>query len=271
MYDINKGTQFVENDNINKITIEHYINKSIPQKNKYILIGDSYADRPNSWCDYFIEKMNLTEDDYYKSVKGGFGFHPSYDSYFITLLENLYNTISNKKAITHIIVQGGFNDRNTDDDILLQSIQNFSEYCKVNYPNAIIYIGAFGWSMNSEFISELKYGKYINVYSHCGIFDNCKFIQGSNFIMHDFKFFEKENQDEYHLYLGYRYVHPNSTGSSLIADCIISNINGSTYNFFDNSILTDYILSDNDTVRSYEYHLLNEDGHWKFDDFVCYN
>lgn len=34
---------------------------------------------------------------------------------------------------------------------------------------------------------------------------------------------------------------------------------------------SDYILSDNDTVRSYEYHLLNEDGHWKFDDFVCYN
>lgn len=34
---------------------------------------------------------------------------------------------------------------------------------------------------------------------------------------------------------------------------------------------SDYILSDNDTVRSYEYHLLNEDGHWKFDDFICYN
>ena len=213
------------------IKVAERLNDSKNNK-KYIFIGDSYADREISWITYLVNLLGLKTTDYFKSVHGGYGFHPkTYRADFITLITNLETVIENKNEITDIIVQGGFNDSKTESDVLWNAITDFCNYCKTNYPNATVKVGAFGWSFNAEFVDELNFGNYIQVYKRVNELDNALFINGSEYIMHNFSLYLEEPQGEYSLQLGKVYVHPNNDGSKEIANCIYANLNNKIYHY----------------------------------------
>lgn len=197
-----------------------------------IFISDSYGDRENSWINYAVQFMGLTTGNWYKSALNGAGFKPSYNSYFITLLRNIENSVTDKDTISDIIVGGGFNDRATSVSEIQTAINEFCTYCKTTYPNAKIWIGAFGWSFNYEFLAELRNGRYIQAYKTCGLY-GANYLSGSDFIMHSTSNFEPEGKGPYNLYLDYQYVHPNDRGTQLIAACVMNNLNGAPFHYYE--------------------------------------
>ena len=197
-----------------------------------IFISDSYGDRENSWIDYAVQFMGLTVGNWYKSALSGAGFKPTYNSYFITLLRNIENNVTDKDTISDIIVGGGFNDRVTAVSEIQTAINEFCTYCKTTYPNAKIWIGAFGWSFNYEFLNELRNGRYIQAYKTCGLY-GANYLSGSDFIMHSTANFEPEGKGGYTLYLDYQYVHPNDRGAQLIAACVMNNLNGAPFHYYE--------------------------------------
>lgn len=198
-----------------------------------IFISDSYGDRENSWIDYAIQFMGLTTGNWYKSALSGAGFKPTYNSYFITLLKNIENSVADKGTISDIIVGGGFNDGKTAVADIQVAINEFCAYCKTTYPNAKVWIGAFGWSFNYEFLNDqLRNGRYIQAYKTCGLY-GANYLSGSDFIMHSTANFEPEDKGEYTLYLDYQYVHPNDRGAQLIAACVMNNLNGAPFHYYE--------------------------------------
>lgn len=197
-----------------------------------IFISDSYGDRENSWIDYAVQFMGLSSGNWYKSALSGAGFKPTYNSYFITLLRNIENTVSDKDTISDIIVGGGFNDGKTAVSDIQTAIREFCTYCKATYPNAKVWIGAFGWSFNYEFLNDLRNGRYIQAYKTCGLY-GANYLSGSDFIMHSTSNFEPESKGEYNLYLDYQYVHPNDRGAKLIAACVMNNLNGAPFHYYE--------------------------------------
>lgn len=110
---------------------------------KYIFIGDSYANSSgtnNGWVAKLVTILGLTSSDYYQSALGGIGFTTSPNN-FLSLLTALGSSISNKNAITDIVVCGGANDLSQTESTVVTNIQSFISYCNTNYPNAIIHIG----------------------------------------------------------------------------------------------------------------------------------
>ena len=197
-----------------------------------IFISDSYGDRENSWIDYAIQFMGLSTGNWYKNSLSGAGFKPSYNAYFINLLKNIENSVTEKDTISDIIVGGGFNDCKTAVSEIQTAINEFCTYCKTVYPNAKVWIGAFGWSFNYEFLNDLRNGRYIQAYKSCGLY-GANYLSGSDFIMHSTSNFEPESKGEYSLYLDFQYVHPNDRGAQLIATCVMNNLNGAPFHYYE--------------------------------------
>ena len=198
-------------------------------KNKrYIFISDSYGTVPDDWISVIVNKLGLVAGQYYRNAVAGAGFKPPYNSYFIDYLQALENSVVNPDTITDIVVVGGFNDRSTTQADLETAISNFMTYCKTQYKNAKVWIGAAGWSFNLEFCRELRNGAYMEGYKNAVKF-GANTLNGMDYIMHGKSQFIEEAPGGYTLYLNYMYVHPNQKASDDIASCVISNLSGSAY------------------------------------------
>lgn len=149
---------------------------------KFIFIGDSYQEGwsndgtaqtiIDSWLDYFISWYGSEFEGYYRNQRGGWGFAKE-DCQFITLLQALENTITDKASITDIVVEGGYNDHEWLSGID-SAILAFKTYAKGLYSNATLWIAPVSRGINqySEDAAEahkryidsgMKYG-----YNICG-------------------------------------------------------------------------------------------------------
>lgn len=199
----------------------------------FLCVSDSYAENPSttsSWVEKFaavVGSANVT-----KAYKGGYGFQPaSYTAPFKNLITpgsvdtgvpSNYDTTK----VTDIIVLGGFNDRSTPEATILSAIQQFCTYARSTYSNLKrIYIGAVGWSMNSEYISELNHGNYMCAYKRCGEY-GAIYLAGIENVMHSFDLFKQDPRGSGVSVLSYNYVHPNDDGSKYIAEYLYSALFG---------------------------------------------
>lgn len=111
---------------------------------KIIFIADSYGQGDVSLPSRIAGFMGLTVNvNAFISVHGGYGFASSQGT-FLSLLEALDSTITDKDSITDIVVLGGCNDRGITSTPILQAIGAFGVYRDNNYPNATIHIGFVG-------------------------------------------------------------------------------------------------------------------------------
>ena len=135
-------------------TISNDINKL--RKRNFILIGDSFAYGVDpthdsstgvGWIKHFINTVGAETgcNVYYANVSvlpGVAGFASSLT--FLSMIQSLSNTITDKDSITDIIVLGGSNDVSANGvtgAAIVSGIENFCEYCRSNYRNAKIKIG----------------------------------------------------------------------------------------------------------------------------------
>ena len=118
----------------------------------FIFIGDSYQEgwtsggTITSWLDYMISWYGSEWNGYYRNERGGWGFAKT-DCQFITLLQNLSGSITDRSIITDIVVEGGYNDHGYLDE-LDSAIQQFKNYCSIYYQNATCWIAPISWGIN---------------------------------------------------------------------------------------------------------------------------
>ena len=122
-------------------------------KNRYfIFIGDSYSvgitygGTITSWLDYFLSWYGSEIGGYYRNNVGGYGFAKE-DYRFITLLQELESSVTNKNIITDIVVEGGYNDHAWL-TYIDQYISQFATYARQTYPNATLWIAPVSRGIN---------------------------------------------------------------------------------------------------------------------------
>lgn len=162
--------------------------------NKTILIGDSYSldRRPaveiTGWAKPLKELLKLNDNECYIIQNNGGGFTVSgSQGTFENAINNL--NVTDKNLIKNIIVCGGLNDiQASDKQIIKNSINSFMNYCKINFPNAQVYIGMIGWSIdkteNHQFTRYQVIEKVLPAYQECSEF-GAIYLNGVENVMHD--------------------------------------------------------------------------------------
>lgn len=182
---------------------------------KFIFIGDSYQEgwtevsgstipKIDSWLDYFISWYGEEMSGYYRNQAGGWGFAKT-NCQFITLLQNLASSISDKTSITDIVVQGGYNDYGYVSGVI-QAIADFMTYCKTTYPNAKVWIAPLDWTTNSN--------QSLVISAEQNYIDGGQ-RYGAN-ICNNIKWYLRNHEE----YLSSDEVHPNATGYQALARCM---------------------------------------------------
>lgn len=185
---------------------------------KYIFIGDSYntSDTPvgysqiTPWGPLVATYLGLTNNDYYNSGVSGAGWHVSGNK-FITQLQTLAASISDKNSITDIYVLGGINDNQLEPDDVYNEILDFADYALTTFPNAMVSIGVISWPTYTA--SKINLLKKMNVYFSAINRPNVKFISTAYTWYHNYSDYQGDG-------------HPNSDGSRLIALNIANYIKG---------------------------------------------
>lgn len=179
---------------------------------KYIFIGDSYnndyGDRV-AWYHSVVTYLGLTSSDYYQSGVDGAGF--VHGTTFLTQLQTLSASITNKNEITDILVCGGVNDMTESLSDLYTALGTFATYCATNYPNAKVHIGMISWSKadaSREFLNTA-----ITYYNSASIYPNVNVIGNAFLPIH-----------VYNLYL--EDGHPNESGTHQIAMYLANYLKG---------------------------------------------
>lgn len=186
---------------------------SLINNKKVIILGDSYANRTNSWADRFRTYMGLTDSNSVIKKVSGVGFYNTVDNvnFSTMVVDDIPLTAS---EVTDIIVCGGYNDWGASDANLSNAFDNFITVCKTNYPNAKIYVGFIGWckppiSNYSDIVGGLSYTRW-RYKEYCGQYKNVYYLNNIEYSLHLASLLEDET-----------YFHPNSDGQEAIAKNLV--------------------------------------------------
>lgn len=188
---------------------------------KYIFLGDSYNDPDyGGWGQFIGGYMGLAETDYYNLYQDGASFYGG------TLLAGLQNAVNDmtedeRKKIGHVVVLAGINDAHSDVhsnyDLVSTGISNFCTYCKTNLPNATIFIGYVGNSLESSPILHGRGWQDIALsferYSRCGEY-GARFLPNMEYVLHDYTLMSDDG------------IHPTRAGAQEIAKYAASALTG---------------------------------------------
>lgn len=227
------NTDVVDDDNIVALTnyptliAEKIIEKTIYNSkkpvnmNKVIFIGDSYGQLSgqNTWIDVLINKLGLSSSDYIRKTEGSTGF-ANYNAVsehrFIDLLEDAIGDIpsSDVDLYTHVIVGGGANDigASITTSELNERIEAFINYAKTNLPNANVYIGQIGFTIETTVKKNFK--KVLACYTNCKKYGGI-YLNGVENSSHYYPYFKTEG-----VYSTSNTVHPNQDGSYAIGNAM---------------------------------------------------
>ena len=204
------NTDVVDNDNITRlVNSETLIAEKIPFSNnasiqqqittntnrlslldnrKVIMIGDSYANRTNSWQDRVKAYAGLTNNNCVLNRKSATGLIATSDNVnFITMLTD--NVTFNPNEVTDIICCGGMNDRFHTTTEVSTALQTFITTAKTTYPNANIYMGFISW-VSPEFENyETTIGtltNLCNLWKNAAVYgDKVHYMNNVEYSLHD--------------------------------------------------------------------------------------
>lgn len=198
------------------------INKEEMNRNRQvIMIGDSYGiqntdgDITKFYWEYICDALGLVEGkSFYHHFQSGAGFG---NNKFLTQLQALSTSISDKNAITDIFICGGWNDSDKSqsygtDEKYNKGTGDFYTYVKSNYPNATVSIANISWGNYNEswFYKQMnvciqRYLQTCNTYGW-------RFINGAEYILRyqDGDIWQSDN------------AHPNNKGQKILGTKLIS-------------------------------------------------
>lgn len=175
---------------------------------KFIIIGDSYTvgitaggQTITSWLGWFTQWYGSEWTGYVANPRGGYGFSHT-NMYFVDLLNELDNQISDKSSITDILVAGGYNDGGYL-TTLPDRIAEFATVARQKYTNATLWIAPIGWTTN----------QYQNIVSQAiEMYITYGNINGYR-VMSEMKYIMRNTED----YLSADQIHPNEDGYKALA------------------------------------------------------
>lgn len=198
----------------------------IEENRKFVFIGDSYAVGYSEQGDTvpyperIRQKLGLVNgENYFLACQGGAGFKAT--PTFISLLNGLIDTMPtsvDKRTITDVFVCGGWNDVwQTVDDTLTAAVNSFTTAAKTAFPNCTVHVGMISYCANPDLTFRYKGALLNSVYYYYAKASNVAIIKdvGSALSAHPES-----------LEIGGQFLHPSNAGQEIIADCIISHING---------------------------------------------
>lgn len=204
---------------------------NILSSNYTIMIGDSYGrgssdgvlDKLTGWCDRVKSLLNLNDNEYLKLAEGASGFtregHQGHT--FKTLLTSNLNNIQNKNLVKNIILCGGYNDRDSNLNTIINAISSFVNVCKTNFPNAKIFIGFIGnnseYSSSATNIRSILNNTVLPAYKSCIQF-GANYLNNVELCMHNYTYLSSDN------------YHPNETGYQQLSQAIFQSFITGNYN-----------------------------------------
>lgn len=194
-------------------------------KNRYVLIGDSYLDgyTPDGHVNDFGGKLKTmlkcADGDWFQKSKGGTGFVASSEGKtFMTLIDDIYPSVSHPETITHVIFAGGWNDSGYTSENLQSAIA--SCYAKVmqKFPNATMYTANVASSFDNAEKLWFLHDHVEHAYSYSAINnENCVHLGYIGNNLHERGMIASDG------------VHPTDWGQGIIAISIFYKLNGGEY------------------------------------------
>lgn len=194
-------------------------------KNRYVLIGDSYLDgytpqgNVNDFGGKLKTMLKCADGDWFQKSKGGVGFVASSEGKtFMTLINDIYPSVTHPETITHVIFAGGWNDSEYTSEDIQSGIASTYAIVMQKFPNATMYTANVASSFdNAE--------KLWNIHDH---------------VEHAYSYSAINNEHCVHLgYIGNNLhergmlandgVHPTDWGQGIIAISIFYALNGGEY------------------------------------------
>ena len=195
-----------------------------PVDRTYIFIGDSYGtglkmtDTSANWINKTVTNLGLSSGEYYKSAIDGAGFvGQSATTTFLKQLQSI--SVTDKSAITDIVVCGGWNDGGKDSEVE-SAMESFMTYVRSNYPYAKVWLGYISWcdtykryTTSSAVNPTWDVRAMLRVYQTSGKY-GFSFIGGLEYVLHNMNYFTSDG------------LHPNEDGQTAIAAHLASALLG---------------------------------------------
>lgn len=227
-------------------------------KNRYVLIGDSYLDgyTPDGHVNDFGGKLKTMlkcgDGDWFQKSEGGTGFVASSDGKtFMTLINDIYPSVSKPETITHVIFAGGWNDSSYSSEDLQSAIASTYAIVMQKFPNATMYTANVASSFDNAEKLWYIHDHVEHAYSYSAINnEHCVHLGYIGNNLHERGMLASDG------------IHPTDWGQGIIAISIFYALNGgqyvpvgrfrgfeSTYNEGShNSVVAGYEMISKDTV-----------------------
>ena len=226
-------------------------------KNRYVLIGDSYLDgyTPDGHVNDFGGKLKTmlkcSDGDFYQKSKGGTGFSAaSGGKTFITLINDIYPSISHPETITHVIFAGGYNDASFSSEDIQNAIASCYARVMEKFPNSTMYVANIGSCFNKAQQLWYLHDHVNHAYSYCSINnEHCVYLGYIGNALHERGMLASDG------------VHPTDWGQGIIATSLFFALNGreffpvGRFHGFDSAYTEG---THNTVVSGFEYYTKNE-------------
>ena len=194
------------------------------QDKYYVFIGDSFAEgwtpdgNTTPFWSLLKTHLQIANDHFFTSYIGGAGFTTG--TTFLTLLQNLNNTITDKTKITDIYVMGGRNDFGHAINDIKAARDSFINYSKVNYPNAVIHVGFIGKSFERTDATNMtiQYNTFLGYKQDCEQ-AGAVYMDGIETSVADSALYASDRK------------HPNQSGQNSIYNALLSLVISGSFTF----------------------------------------
>lgn len=194
-------------------------------KNRYILIGDSYLDgyTPDGHVNDFGGKLKTmlkcADGDFYQKSKGGTGFTAASDGKtFMSLINDIYPSVSHPETITHVIFAGGYNDASYSSEDIQRSIASTYAIVMQKFHNATMYVANVGSCFNKAQQLWYLHDHVNHAYSYCAINnEHCVYLGYIGNALHEKGMLASDG------------VHPTDWGQGIIATSLFFALNGNEF------------------------------------------
>lgn len=186
---------------------------------KAIFCGDSYGTALYSrWPEFLAQYMGYDAADFYNACVDGASFGSQitgYEGGLNTVLSGM--SAGDKLQVKLVVLAGGINDSNQNQATIKTNMGHFIETVNTELPNAIVYIGFCGQSVESSAILNgrgyVQIAHALNTFSQCGEF-GAHFIPNLQYVLHDYTLMSADG------------IHPTQDGGKAIARHIASAVRG---------------------------------------------
>lgn len=217
-------TAYQAADNVVRTDLQTQIDRIVDPV--IVIDSDSYGyPSTGNWVAEFINYMGLSSGEYYNitasQMTGASFYSPTPMGNFLDRITWLVGTLTaaEKARVTDVLIISGINDSQPYANMggstteaeayayLKGKIADFASFVKANLPNALITLGFDGNVEDTADYRKMDFVKYaLQAYIDAsGENDNMRFIDGLQYIMHDYVFMSADH------------IHPTADGGKEIA------------------------------------------------------